>query len=124
MPHADNEYGFEWKVLKWAVAFSESLSGEAHVPFLILFTAEGHPLQAHFGPRPEQHDHEAWSRLKADAEGWLQYDPFEGPVYTYISWARLPMAVMERLLGAPFDEQDFTSGGKRIDFPVEWGVMF
>jgi len=124
MPHATNQYRFEWKILEWAGRLGGSLSGQPHVPFLILFSSDGRPQQIHFGHAPEQHDEPAWRRLRESTPAWFAYDPFEGPVYTSVSWQHLPKAVFERLLGTPFVREDLTANGRQIEFPDTWSVMF
>lgn len=123
MPHATNQYGFEWKILEWATRFSKALCADPHVPFLIVLSADGHAEQIHFGRAPEEHDEDVWRQLRTPASAWFAYDPFEGPVHTHLSWQLVPRAVFERLLGAPLVAVD-TTAGPQIDFPDTWSVMF
>ncbi len=124
MPHATNRYPFEWKIFTWAHAFSKSLAGRAHVPFLILFSSDQYAQQIHFGHGPEQHDEDAWRQLRDSAPAWLAYDPFEGPVYTRVSWQQVPRGTFERLLGAQLVDDDLAANGEAIVFPDAWSVMF
>jgi hypothetical protein len=124
MPHATNQYAFEWKIFEWAGRFSQQLTGGPHYPFLILLSPEGRVLQIHVGDAPEQHDDQLWQRLRQPVASWFVYDPFEGPVYTYIAWQNVSQVVLERLLGAPFAADSFAAQGEAMEFPTTWQVMF
>lgn len=124
MPRATCRYGFEGKVFAWAGGFSHTLTGHVHYPFLVIFGADGAARQVLVGESPERHDEAKWQAAREGAESWLVYDPFDGPVYTYIEWTNVDREVMERLLGAPFEPGDFASEGEPADFPSSWDVMF
>jgi hypothetical protein len=124
MPHATNQYPFEWKIFEWATRLSKLLTGHSHYPFLILFAPNGQMHQIHFGDGPEEHDERLWQELRESAHAWLAYDPFEGPAYSNISWYQLPQGTVERLVGAPFTVEDLTAGAQTIKFPATWSVMF
>ena len=124
MPHATNKYPFEWKIFEWAGRLSKQLTGNFHYPFLILLSRDGRVLQVHFGDAPEQHDEHVWQQLREANPCWFVFDPFEGPVYTYLTWQNAPRTTFERLLGTPFGPGDFTSQDQCIEFPSTWGVTF
>ena len=124
MPRATTKYQFEWKVFDWAQSFSNNLTGNVHYAFLIIFTENGLPKRIIFGDRPEWHDHQEFETMRRDASSWFLHDPFDGPVYTYLKWQNVQRQVMERLIGAKFEPNDFVSNDKTIEYPSSWGVMF
>jgi hypothetical protein len=124
VPHATSKYGFEWKILEWASKLSGAFTGSPHFPFLVLLNAAGAAERVVFGSAPETHDAQEWTSLCEGASAWLAYDPFDGPVYTYLSWDGLDQPTMERLVGSAFGPQDLTAEGLTIGFPRKWGVMF
>lgn len=124
MPHATNQYGFEWRILEWASRLSSQLTGAADFPFLMLFGPDGQIHRIHFGDGPQQHDDRAWQLLREAVPKWFFYDPFDAPEYTYIGWQGVAEAWFELVLGVSFEISDLTAAGKTIEFPMNWGVMF
>jgi hypothetical protein len=124
LPRATSKYGFEWKILQWASSLSRTFTGHPHFPFLVLMNTDGVADRLVFGSGPEQHDEAHWRQLQDTAPAWMAYDPFEGPVYQYLSWKGIDQRTVERLIGTSLLPQDFTAAGVTIAFPENWGVMF
>jgi hypothetical protein len=124
MLRATNKYRFEWTILKWASKVSQAFCGNAHYPFLILFNASGVADRLVFGSAAETHNENDWKQLRGRGPGWLEYDPFEGPEYQYLSWEGLDQQTLERLIGTTFGPEDFSADGETTAFPSKWGVMF
>jgi hypothetical protein len=111
-------------MLEWAWRLSSEFTGDAHYPFLMLFDKSGVVQRVVFGSAPERHEESEWRPLREGASAWLVYDPFDGPVYTYLAWDGLDQGTVERLIGRAFGEEDLAADGSRIVFPRKWGVMF
>jgi hypothetical protein len=124
VPRATHKYPFEWRILEWACKLSGAFTGSPHYPFLVLLDAAGVAERVVFGSAPETHDEKEWSSLREGAGAWLAYDPFDGPVYTYLSWDGLDQPTMERLVGSRLGQEDLMAEGVTIAFPRKWGVMF
>ena len=124
MPHATCKYQFEWKILDWATHLSSILAGHCHYAFFMVFTEDGLAKKVILVDHPETFDRKELQALQEEASSWLFYDPFEGPVYTYIQWQNVDRRTIERLMGANFEPNDFVSNDKPIEFPTSWGVMF
>ena len=124
MPRATSKYPFEWKILQAASHLSSGLAGHEYLPFLILLSPEGQTRQILFGDSPERKDVAVWDPLMQAARAWFMYDPFDGPVYTYIAWQQVSQRTLERILRITFEETDFTASDGRLSFPLSWNVMF
>ena len=126
-------YPFEWKVLGFASSLSGRLaSGPGDRSFLMELDSDGAVRTLQF-ECPE----DSWHTLKESLEKadtpYLFYDPFDAPVYTWLSWRRIGRPTMERLMGECFEDADFqkhehaTSRAPDLnpsEYPGSWGVMF
>lgn len=133
MPHSTQAYPFEWKVLSFAAGLSTRLTGRDFQGFVMALDEEGGARAVSFEP-PEG----GWAGITGEMDRagtpYLFYDPFDGPAYTWLSWKGIDRTVMERLLGEPFADGDFTTSAPpssrtpALDppgqFPSAWGVMF
>ncbi len=132
MPRKTQGYEFEWKILEFAGEFSERLFG-GHFPFVMVFNSGGVLRSLYFEP-PFSSWRDLTVKLKESGEPHFFYDPFDAPEWTWVSWFGLEQTTMERLIGRPFDESDFTKDraaanvvpelDSRGVFPNSWGVMF
>jgi hypothetical protein len=124
MPRATNRYPFEWRVFSWAGQFSYKMTGESHVPMLILLSPQGNAKEVHFGDQPEEPIKPEWTALHEAADSWFLYDPFDGPVYTALWWTEISRETMERLMGEPFPEEELRPPEDGEPFPCSWHVVF
>ena len=123
MPRATANYPFEGKVWSGLVGLGDHLLGRSGEGFGFTATLDdAGRLTAIYA---EEVDPDFRKRFK-EAASSLFYDPFEGPVYTYIAWTNVPRTVMQRLLKIDFQREDFTGrDGQVLDaFPASHGVMF
>ena len=131
MPRATAKYRFEWKMFSWAGHLSEVMSGENRC-FLMVADDKGTVRELLIGEDEYHYDKEVWGKLMESSCCWLFYHPFDGPVYTFMCWEGIGRSTMERLMGEPFEENDFSEGipgappieGEGIEFPTSWSVMF
>jgi hypothetical protein len=134
MPHSTVGYPFEGKVFAFAQQLSERLAGNSgECKFLMRLDANGAVTSIELA-RPIGGDYFDRDQLEAEDGSYLYYDPFDAPIYTWICWNRIACATMERLMAAPFEEQDFVQFAQlssrvgTLDppgaFPESHGVMF
>src|SRR5262249_44350469 len=132
MPHATQAYPFECKVFQFAGSLAATLAG-GHRTFLLLLDEHGAVRSLTF-EQPAPSWQEAIRRLTAAGQPHLFYDPFDFPECAGLSGPRIEGAVMEQLLGRPFQDADFVrheGGSSRAPplqppgcYPTTWGVMF
>lgn len=121
MPRSTCNYGFEFRLLDWALELGKISSGGAR-SFVASFDDAGVVLLVEFGTR---------QRPEAMNKGWLFFDPFDAPEYIWMEWNGLHQSAVERLLGEPLSSADFErrtirSGDSVVlgEFPTSWRVMF
>ncbi|GEM_PF-1147123 len=129
MPHATNEYPFEWRVLG-AVSTRLTplleLTHEGASSLVRLDDGSSQRFAVQIGLEPEELFQQL-DQLRANGRPHLAIDPLDdGREYRYLSWAAVPQALMEAWLGEPFTAADFVSKktGASRDYPESWGVMF
>lgn len=131
MPHTTLGYLFEGKIFKAACQLAARLGGE-HRTFLIVFGEDGFASTVML-----EHSKDSWHSVKDDLEAvgmsYFFYDPFDVPEYCWIGWHKVEQKVMERLVGAQFEDADFVKHAMAMAcapkleppaFPTSWGVMF
>lgn len=134
MPHMTQAYPFEWKVLGFAQNLSMTLAGkDGNASFLMVLNDNGAVRTLQF-ECPKNGWHNLTNRLDESGAGYLFYDPFEAPEYTWLSWRLIDRSTMERLVGNCFEDADFVKTRQAASqapsleppntFPVSWGVMF
>ena len=65
--------------------------------------------------------------LKDAGERYLFYDPVDdGMEYIALIWQNIDQEMMEKLIGSPFDANDFVSQrtGEARAYPESWAVIF
>jgi hypothetical protein len=130
MPRATNAYMFENKVMAFAWQLSNRLIGsDGDRGFVMLLTDSGSVRTIQF-----QGDTDDWCQIRDAARSrgvaYLFYDPFEPREYAWLEWHGIDQSTMERLIGASFEESDFSKSPHSwrapdtTAYPTSWGVMF
>jgi hypothetical protein len=127
VPHATDNYNFEWIVFS---ALGRRFGNETGI---LLLDAEGNVLSA-LGESPDGNWHATTRRLEAEGRPHIFYDPFDAPEYCWVAWFRVGLEAMERLTGHDFVEADLAPRTPPLphrptpdppgSFPETWGVMF
>ena len=123
MPTATNRYPFENKVWDGLASLAFQLTGKSGEGngFIAVLNSEGNLLSVF-----SQSQFPDFRDRREGTEAFLFYDPFDGPVYQYISWSNVSKHTLERILKIKFCSDDLISfSGDRIDrIPIGHGVMF
>ena len=123
MPRATYQYPFENKVWDGLVRLAFQLTGNSGegYGFKAILNSEG-SLLAVFSQR----EYPDFKHRGEDAEATLFYDPFDEPVYQFISWSNVSADSLERILNIEFSPEDLVSfNGDRMDkIPSSHNVMF
>jgi hypothetical protein len=125
VPHSTIAFPFEGKVFEWLDGLCTRLRPGPPQTYLILLDDDGGVQSLSF-ERPAEHWAAEKDRLRTQDRPFVFFDPFDYPEYAWVEWHRVSRATMERLLGAPFEQQDFVSArdGTTREYPESWGVMY
>jgi hypothetical protein len=134
MPKSTHLYPFENKVLGFAVALAERMTGlDRANGFLMYLSREGAVQSVTF----DDHTPEWRLRVEAASEDdrpHLYFDPFDAPDYSYLSWNQIAQHTMERLIGQGIESVDLvrwphfshrtSHQPDPSSYPSRWSVMF
>jgi hypothetical protein len=123
MPFSTCKYDFEVKVLKYTHGVCRALIGKL-VPFIMIFHKDGSIQRIHFDNVTELLD-----KVRGKETGYLLFDPFDEPEYSYVEWNHINRLQMETLLEVAFEPGDFVARKHdevylQVSFPESWKVMF
>ena len=123
MTRATIRYGFEAKAINWAMELSERLKGDPYYGFFLVLGRDGTVKRMEVAHEPERFDGEMCKRLKKENDSWIFYNPFCGPEYSALGWQNVSRGAFEEITKISFEDRDFVSKGKEIDFPEEWDFV-
>ena len=123
MPRATNQFPFENKVWEGLAKLAVQLTGKSGEGngFKAILNSEGSLLSVF-----SQCDYPDFKDRGKDAEATLFYDPFEGPVYQFISWSNVSADSLERILNIELLPEDLVgyNGDQQDKIPLSHSVMF
>ncbi len=123
MPRSTHEYRFEIRVAHGVGARLErllELTGDAS-SYLLTVRPDG--TVAVIAVPTDGDVWEPREAIRASGDPYVFYDPLDdGMEYRYLQWHGIDRPTMERLMGHPFEPDDFH--GWTGDFPESWDVMF
>jgi hypothetical protein len=127
MPKSTCNYGFEFRILDWALRIDHTFGARGR-SFVVFFDEAGAVLLVKFGTNASP---ETSAGPESRQPAWLFFDPFDAPEYIWMEWAGLQKSHVERLLGELFSPSDFDertnrngAAGVLSEFPSSWRVMF
>jgi len=123
VPRATNQYPFENKVWEGLVKLAFQLTGKSGEGngFKAILNSEGGLLSIF-----SQGEYPDFKDRGENTEATLFYDPFDEPVYQFISWSNVSADSLERILNIEFSPQDLVSfnGNQQDKIPFSHSVMF
>jgi hypothetical protein len=132
MPRSTQAYPFEAKVFSPLEQIADRFgSPRAKHTFGLTLGPAGGVSSLTFDP-PADGWFTRLDLLASQHTPFVFFDPFDAPEYTFIRWANIEQATMERLLGLRFEAGDFTpwhaSPPRQLpvpgQLPATWDVMF
>jgi hypothetical protein len=122
-------FGFETKVFGFAsrCARQQHPADAAAKPptVLLVFTPDGQHEVLTTNTNPSD-KHSLVKELRDGGRSFLSWDPYGWPEDAWMEWQGLSRAAMERLLGAPFQDDDFVNklDARQQDWPERWGASY
>lgn len=123
MPRATSQYPLENKVWDGFAKLAFQLTGKSGEGngFKAALNSEGSLLSIF-----SQSEYPDFRDCGENAEATLFYDPFDGPVYQFISWSDVSADSLERILNIELVPEDLVSfnGNQQDKIPFSHSVMF